>query len=116
MTVGKGWWLAERTGRVLLLGAVAFWWGLIVVPRLVSLAFPELLSLDAIPRHLDPEQRGKPCQRGLRDLPADHGLAGVCNGSTSSPCAVILDYHGRLGRAGGYGGLSGLGGGLRVSC
>ena len=35
--------LAEWTGRVLLLGAVAFWWGLIVVPRLVSLAFPELL-------------------------------------------------------------------------
>ena len=56
MTVGKGWWLAERTGRVLLLGAVAFWWGLIVVPRLVSLAFPELLSLDAIPRHLDPDK------------------------------------------------------------
>ena len=58
MTVGKGWWLAERTGRVLLLGAVAFWWGLIVVPRLVSLAFPELLSLDAIPRHLDPDKEG----------------------------------------------------------
>ena len=58
MTVGKGWWLAERTGRVLLLGAVAFWWGLIVVPRLVSLAFPELRSLDAIPRHLDPDSEG----------------------------------------------------------
>ena len=41
---------------MLLLGAVAFWWGLIVVPRLVSLAFPELLSLDAIPRHLDPDK------------------------------------------------------------
>ncbi len=50
--------MAERTGRVLLLGAVAFWWGLIVVPRLVSLAFPELLSLDAIPRHLDPDKEG----------------------------------------------------------
>ena len=58
MTVGKGWWLAERTGRALLLGAVAFWWGLIVVPRLVSLAFPDLLSLDAIPRHLDPNSEG----------------------------------------------------------
>ena len=58
MTVGKGWWLAERTGRVLLLGAVAFWWGLIVVPRLVSLAFPELLSPDALPRHLDPDSEG----------------------------------------------------------
>ena len=40
----------------LILGAVAFWWGLIVVPRLVSLAFPELLSFDAIPRHLDPDK------------------------------------------------------------
>ncbi len=58
MTVGKGWRLTERTGRVLLLGAVAFWWGLIVVPRLISLAFPELLSLDAIPRHLDPDSEG----------------------------------------------------------
>ena len=58
MTGGTGWRLAERTGRVLLLGAVAFWWGLIVVPRLVSLAFPELLSLDAIPRHLDPNSEG----------------------------------------------------------
>ena len=58
MTVGKGWWLAERTGRVLLLGAVAFWWGLIVVPRLVSLAFPELLSGSAIPLQLNPDVEG----------------------------------------------------------
>ena len=43
---------------MLLLGAVAFWWGLIVVPRLVSLAFPELLSPDTIPRHLNPDQEG----------------------------------------------------------
>ena len=48
--------LAEWTGRVLLLGLVVFWWGVIVVPRLVSLGFPELLSPDAIPRHLDPEE------------------------------------------------------------
>ena len=58
MTASPVWRLAEWTGRVLLLGAVAFWWGLIVVPRLVSLAFPELLSLDAIPRHLDPDSEG----------------------------------------------------------
>ena len=58
MTVGKGWRLAERAGRVLLLGAVAFWWGLIVVPRLVSLAFPELLPPDAIPENLDPDLEG----------------------------------------------------------
>ena len=52
----RGWRPAEWTGRALILGAVAFWWGLIVVPRLVSLAFPELLSFDAIPRHLDPDK------------------------------------------------------------
>ena len=47
---------AEWTGRVLLLAAVAFWWGAIVVPRLVSLAFPELLPPDAIPRDLNPDK------------------------------------------------------------
>ena len=58
MTSSRVWRLAEWTGRALLLGAVAFWWGLIVVPRLVSLAFPELLASDAIPRHLDPDSEG----------------------------------------------------------
>ncbi len=48
--------LAGWAGRALLLGAVAFWWGVIVVPRLVSLGFPELLSPDAIPRHLNPDE------------------------------------------------------------
>ena len=41
---------------MLLLGVVAFWWGAIVLPRLVSLTSPELLSPDAIPRHLDPDK------------------------------------------------------------
>ena len=58
MTSSRVWRLAEWTGRALLLGAVGFWWGLIVVPRLVSLAFPELLAPDAIPRHLDPDSEG----------------------------------------------------------
>ena len=56
ITASRGRRLAERTGRPLILGAVAFWWGVIVVPRLVSLGFPELLSPDAIPRHLDPDE------------------------------------------------------------
>ena len=50
--------LAARAGRWALLGAVAFWWGAIVAPRLVSLAFPDLLPPDAIPRNLDPDNEG----------------------------------------------------------
>ena len=37
---------------------MAFWWGAIVVPRLVSLTFPELLPLDAISPNLDPDNEG----------------------------------------------------------
>ena len=58
MTASQGWRLAEWAGRALLLGAVAFWWGLIVVPRLVSLALPDLLPPDAISRHLNPDVEG----------------------------------------------------------
>ena len=47
---------AAWVGRILLPGAVAFWWGAIVVPRLVSLALPDLLPPDAIPRDLDPDE------------------------------------------------------------
>ncbi len=50
--------LAARTGRALLLGAVAFWWGAVVGPRLFSLAFPALLATDAIPPHLNPDLEG----------------------------------------------------------
>ena len=50
--------LAEWMGRLLLLGAVAFWWGAIFVPRLVSLTFPELLPPDAIPSNLNPDDEG----------------------------------------------------------
>ena len=49
---------AERTGRGLLLGTVAFWWGAVVVPQLVSLAFPELLPPSPILRHLNPDNEG----------------------------------------------------------
>ena len=50
--------LAAWTGRVLLLGAVAFWWGGIVVPRLLGLASSSLVPLPDLPRHLDPEVDG----------------------------------------------------------
>ena len=43
---------------MLLLGAVAFWWGLIFAPPLVSLTFPDLLPLEAIPQHLNPDVEG----------------------------------------------------------
>ena len=46
---------AGWAGRLLLLGAVGFWWGAVVVPNLISLAFPEWLSPDAIPRDLNPD-------------------------------------------------------------
>ena len=58
IAAGRGWRLAERTGQVLLLGAVTFWWGAVVVPRLVSLAFPELLPPSPILRHLNPDNEG----------------------------------------------------------
>ena len=50
--------LANWTGRALLLGAVAFWWGAIVIPRLVNLAFPNLLPRSALPLQLNPDAEG----------------------------------------------------------
>ena len=50
--------LYERVGRLLLLGAVAFWWGGFVVPHLISLASSELLPLYAIPRQLNAGDEG----------------------------------------------------------
>lgn len=50
--------LAAWTGRLLLLGAIVFWWGAVIVPRLISLAFPALLPSDAISPHLNPDIEG----------------------------------------------------------
>ncbi len=52
------WRLAGWTGRWLLLGAVVFWWGGIVFPRLVGLSSASLLPLQDLPRTLDPEVDG----------------------------------------------------------
>ncbi len=46
---------AGWVGRLLLLGAVLFWWGGVVVPNLVSLAFPAWLPPESIPRDLNPD-------------------------------------------------------------
>ena len=46
---------AGWVGRILLLGAVVFWWGGVVVPNLVSLAFPAWLAPEAMPRDLNPD-------------------------------------------------------------
>lgn len=46
---------AGWVGRVLLLGAVIFWWGAVVAPNLISLAFPGWLSTESIPRDLNPD-------------------------------------------------------------
>ncbi len=45
-------------GRVLLPSLMAFWWSAVVVPRLVSLAFPQWLPSGAIPWHLNPDKEG----------------------------------------------------------
>ncbi len=44
--------------RTLLLSMAAFWWVGIVAPQLVSLAFPQLLAPDMIPKGLNPEVEG----------------------------------------------------------
>ena len=46
--------LGRWAGR-LLLGAVVFWWGGVVIPHLISLVFPAWLPPDAIPRDLNPD-------------------------------------------------------------
>ena len=50
--------LAEPIGRLLLLGAVVFWWGAIVLPQLISFTVPEMLPRGALPRHLNPDTEG----------------------------------------------------------
>ena len=47
--------LARWAGRLLILGAVLFWWGGVVVPNLISLAFPAWLPTESIPRDLNPD-------------------------------------------------------------
>ena len=47
--------LGGWAGRLLLLGAVLFWWGGVLAPNLLSLAFPAWLSPEAIPRDLNPD-------------------------------------------------------------
>ena len=47
--------LVVWAGRLLLLGGVLFWWGGVLVPNLVSLAFPAWLPPESIPRDLNPE-------------------------------------------------------------
>ncbi|MCY3801081.1 MAG: hypothetical protein OXG46_05850 [Chloroflexi bacterium] len=54
MTVSPVWRLAEWTGRCVLLGAVAFWWGAIVGPELFGLSFPSVLPT-GVPLQLNPD-------------------------------------------------------------
>ena len=50
--------LAEWIGRLLLLGAVVFWWGAIVLPQLISITVPEMLPWSALSRQLNPDIEG----------------------------------------------------------
>ncbi len=52
------WRLAIWAGRLLLLGAVAFWWGAVVIPQLLRLSFPDLLPAGATPWQLNPDREG----------------------------------------------------------
>ena len=54
----RAWRLAIWAGRLLLLGAVAFWWGAVVIPQLVRLSFPEFLPAGATPSQLSPTREG----------------------------------------------------------
>ena len=58
MTGSLAWRLAEWTGRVLLLSAVAFWWGAVMIPQLVSMIFPDVLPWSALPLQLNPNHEG----------------------------------------------------------
>ncbi len=53
----------RRLTALLLLGAVAFWWGLVVAPRLFSLAFPARLPPDVLPAWTDPNWDGRLADR-----------------------------------------------------
>ena len=57
MAQARIWWLAAWTGRLLLLGAVAFWWGAVVIPQLLRLSFPRLPA-SITPWQLDPGLEG----------------------------------------------------------
>ena len=48
----------EWTGRLLLLSAVAFWWGAVVIPQLISMTFPDVLPWSAISEQLRPNREG----------------------------------------------------------
>ena len=50
--------LLLQSRRPFIFIAVAFWWGGVVTPNLISLAFPEVLSPGAIPQHLNPDSEG----------------------------------------------------------
>ena len=52
------WPLAGWIGRLLLIGAVVFWWGGIVVPRLISLSSSAVLPPQALPSNMDPDVEG----------------------------------------------------------
>ena len=58
VTAGSVRRLAEWTGRLLLVGLVAFWWGAVIAPQLVSLAFPSLLPWGVLPLQFNPDVEG----------------------------------------------------------
>ena len=89
------WRLAIWAGRLLLLGAVAFWWGAVVIPQLLRLSFPDLLPAGATPWQLNPDREGNVAtvvsSAGLSimaSLPLRQPSAAVAGRPAGSPSAA----------------------------
>lgn len=76
-------WLAQWPGRLLLVGAVAFWWAGFVVPRLISLVHPAWLAESDIPRWLNPDAEANVANSVSAAALGTAALLALANAATS---------------------------------